>query len=702
MIKSGIYFVVCVLLSLTQMPAQTGFDASIVKIQHIVFSIDSRKQTTTVVLNANLQNPPDSFYQFIAAPFIPDKIELVRLNSIEWLDASTQPSIDDPFMPCHFTQRLSIGDGGYFGYIEEEPTKIVRQIVVRGVNGLERLTAENYSATQAEATSIQHYLEIGWNIIGLAIQRQNVSNQSQFDQTALPTPPIAVTYSRTQPEWLSPVFISEGTNSVPILTWVFADQKYLPENYPVYTVDFSQMHGFTSLVAQTGYLTDSPRGIANVLHDDYVRLRQELISSSEIGGFVLEMAEPIAENIYIDGGIPASVDTSPDAVWNNLVADKKFLTRLYTKLPSLSERPTPTFSKASDNEAFSNFVDLDDWVNPFAYWGCSSLDLISTQIEQNLPLEHQYFPELKADIAYPSGWQISFIEQRAPIKETSTDQYPSFYGIDDIRIFAPQTVDMSTFDTYFANGYPFPMFMVARVSTTYVRMPEPEEMLLGILKRENLPLTGHWLVGARYEPILDSADDYSRKGMLVALFAPPDDWRQNHAVYDAMIQYAQAYQFFTQPNLRHTLFWGNELNVVQIPFPENWMQSYVLGDGNTDETTHHRLHGDLYLTPQQTAALADTAYIRLRRLNNHDEKPLEAIVNAYHLDVTIAADDFGQFMPFSANGRRGYLYIKQIKDFPTLIVEISAPVVTYSKYEALLNTIKDGIVQAEIPAFWMG
>lgn len=682
MVRHNLLKLFCLFIVLAWLPTKIKAQQPSVQSQNIIFAVDTQTQITTMAVSLNITTQDDVFYGVLALPTTPLHIEPVRYNTMRLVDAFTQPIIDDPYPTCDLTSPAEYGDGGYFSSTDQEPTQMTDDKVANGKSGLKELSSWGLPDTYTSNPDLQYYLDNGWYILAMREHLLVDPTDFGFDNGALPTAPIAITFSGSQVKMPVPIGPGAQVSPVESLVWILADQQYRPQNSPAVTIDFSQIQGYMSLVADIGYPVN-PGRFSSELPADYPRLRQQTLDEYGNSAFVVEMAQPIDPQTYIDKQVDA-------AVWSHLLAGKHYLTRLYALLPMPTVETAPVFVPVTHQADVPYEVDLSNWLDPFDYWRCSSRDQISPETEANLPPEHRYIPELKADIAYPTGWQMTVMKDRNIAED---DQHP--YEVHNMWVFAPRLVSQADFDHLSGSKDQIPMLVLAQVSTTScIYPPDKNDVLLHTLGVSALPETIQWESAVRYEPILDAEHDYVQNGMLVALVAASDDWSHHQASYDAMLQYAAGYQFFTNPEFRHTLFLGDSTDIVQIPFPADW--------------TEYTQDGGHYIAPAGSTDLDEKPYIRLRPVPYQtDGEVLSGVIGDYSLDAATTLNDLKDMIPFSAYGREGYVFFRRLSiGWVTApegyIIEVSAPVSENRRNPDLLTHIRDGIIQADNPLVCLG
>jgi len=288
----------------------------------------------------------------------------------------------------------------------------------------------------------------------------------------------------------------------------------------------------------------------------------------------------------------------------DLITRFPYLTFLWTRMSPEQMTLDPVFVPSSLSEDVSLIVDLSE-VDPLKYWGCSSASALSDEQWARLPEEHTYFADLRLDIAHPADWVLSTIE---------TDPET---GLSPAYIYAPEPVDRATFDAFFAGATTPPMFVFAAgvyhdydMSDFWWERQNAFRSIFALPYAEDdlLSEEGRVPVYARHypqEPGSTTRWSSEIPAVLLGMLASEDDWAVDGPLYDTMLAYARAYQFYRTPDLRHTLFLdGYGLSVytasVQVPYPEGWEVYYS-----------KQRKSDILIKPQNFIGEKFIPYVRL-------------------------------------------------------------------------------------------
>ena len=137
--------ILLLLMSLTKIPSYALEQPLTLESQRIVFSIDKKANTTTMVVSYSLTGGNNKVYAFFAVPKSPLKIDTIGLNGLDFLDYWTNPNFNEPNFTIPYDACLLFRpDGGesaqaYYLSLDQEPTKILDYSIVRPYSFLKDL-----------------------------------------------------------------------------------------------------------------------------------------------------------------------------------------------------------------------------------------------------------------------------------------------------------------------------------------------------------------------------------------------------------------------------------------------------------------------------------------------------------------------------------------------------------------------------------
>jgi hypothetical protein len=536
--------------------------------ERVIFTVNG-DGTITIVLGISYEGEAEEFSWVFPVPSMPE-LSVAETASLEVLEVATTLQMEYPPCPCDHL-RMSGGGGGGGGpdilaaggvgpydYLvlggEDDPDALVTWLRENG-----------YGVPTEIEPVITAYVEEGMYFLAMRL-RQDFSTQA--------IQPIVITYQADQVIFPIRLTAIAAVEDMPINIWIFADKQYVPKNYEHPVPDFSRFRA-ASRVANVGerysynnataygYLDELRRYQA--LHDGHVFFTRLAGSSAAL----------LSDDHYF-WGMPTGQMVREDAFLMDLITRFPYLTYLWTRMSPEQMTLDPIFVANPLAEDVSLVVDLSETVNPLEYWGCSSARALSDEQWASLPEEHTYFADMHLDIVHPAEWVLSTIETESET-ETST-----------VYIYAPEAVDRATLDAFFASATTPPMFVFAEGVFPDYEMgfwwdrQEAFRSFFDLPYDEPLFEETHVPVYIRQypqEPGSDTRWSNEIPGVLLGMLASEEDWAVDGPLYETMLAYARAYQFYRTPDLRHTLFLdGYGLSrytaSVQVPYPEGWEVYY--------------------------------------------------------------------------------------------------------------------------------
>lgn len=482
------------------------------------------------------------------------------------------------------------------------------------------------------------------------------------------SPLILIRYRMTGDHLTVPLnaIFPETSTAIKTNLYVLADTPYTVENEPIIRIDPSVLRFETNQLARTlqatgpHYSTETPR-------QGYDRLAAEAMDSVEGREYLLPYVNT-ADHVQA----ALSGDTrlaEPREFLTTLLSDASYLTRLYTRYPPSQN---PVLVPAPDAPHVT--TDLAVLIDPVFYHGCTSELLYNPELESLLPANRVYVDDLRAYVPLPDGWKLfDFREIYAGVQvshfaaapEELSDEEASRLATGNAHTASAPVLGLAVFSVpYRDNGRrarpdidPFP---IAWSNAGFAQFPQMG--MNGALwfwpHPDTAPISLEWQQD-------ESAVAFAH-GVKIRMLAPYEDYLANAALYDAMVHSFSTFQFFTHPDLRHTLFLGTLENHVEIGYPEGWEMLY-----HPDQ--------DRYILPDGSIAPEQQPYVRIRAVVEDD------------LDSTLA-QTFGISLqdatpiPFSRNGRRGFVRLETGR-YLNWVIEYSAPTDQYASVETTLRTM---------------
>ena len=207
------------------------------------------------------------------------------------------------------------------------------------------------------------------------------------------------------------------------------------------------------------------------------------------------------------------------------------------------------------------------------------------------------------------------------------------------------------------------------------------------------------------EPGVDHWESNTVPVVFLSMLAGEEDWAANGPLYEGMLAYARAFQYYRTPELRHTLFLdGYGLSVytasVQVPYPANW-----------EVLSAHKREGEILIRPRGFISELYGPYARLIPLRQvvapivFDEggdvlsAVLDWVWEAYRLPQdereaewrhAIQCED--KALPFSSENPEGASgWVKVTRGY---VIEYSAPAKWIKQYGDVLQLMAEGTPSA--------
>lgn len=659
--------------------------------ERIIFMVNKSQQTITAIVGINYVGSAKDFSWVVPVPSAP-KLDVAATLSLNVLDSTTSVQVNDPPDYCGqlFPNLVEFGGGGGGGggYLETGQVGPYDYAVIYNKNATEMvdwLRNNGYRVTPEMEPIIVQYVKEGMYFLAMRLHQGE-------DVSAIQ--PIVMTYKANHP--MIPIRLTAvaAVKDMPIITWIFGDTQYIPKNYAHPTVDFS---GFTGPNEVTniglGYSSRmfySPMGQYN---SELKHIQEQYKGLA----YITEYAQPSAK--LLAGSYDGDTSVQGDPLLPDLIKKYPYVTRLRAQMSPEQMTVDPTFVPASGRADVSNIITLGKQVgvDPILYSGCSSRSALSKNLASKVPKTHTHFVDWQFDVAHPDGWVLSQLNVNDQI----------------VRVFAPVAVDGDTLNAFFAGDDTVPMFIFTEmhewagggaVGATEQKTNNIAK-LLKVLKQtpDNFVMPGseqHTPVDMRYQPTLGYSQTSTFQGVLFGILTRTSDWRANGTLYDAMLNYAKSYQYYTRPDFRYTLFLNppdfSQPMILQIPFPEGWAEQTNTGGDvliMPDGASRTESSPSMRLTPVipfpsnfYTSDFTDEYY------KNYRNGVIKWAIGYYGLtnkidpaSLSTCRDDTPIVTAFEKDGRKGYVVLTN-----EFIVGVYAPKANFARYKDTLVAMLDG------------
>ncbi len=644
--------------------------------ERIIFLVN-KDETITAIVGINYTGAAEDFSWVVPVPS-PPVLDVAETASLDALQLATDVRFNPPDGYCnelfYYDGRGGGGGGGMF--LEEGHVGPYDYAILGSEDPDEMITwlrDNGYRITEEMEPLVQVYVEEGMYFLAMKLSQQAEVGDIQ---------PVVMTYESTKP--MIPIRLTAvaAIPNMPIITWIFADTQYMPENYAHPQPDFSQFQTSNRVksIGRISSLFDFTMDDAgNFLSGDMSRYQgeQRRIQERFDGlAFITEYAAPTSQ-------LPEGLRQDP--LLQRLQDEYDYLTRLRAQMSPDQMTVDPMFIPAPSAPDVSNVIELDDYVDPLHYWGCSSRTALGVN-RDDVPDAHTRIDSLQLDIAHPVDWQLSEFS----------------IGGEPVRVFAPEAVDASIIQAAFRGDDSPPMFVIVEGRTGDSLMYDPRTLIASRLEKSENSL---W-PGMREGNISPYGNffqyrvhpfqyEYEASGVAFAILADGDDWAQHEATYRAMLDYAASFQYYLRDDLPHTMMLGTYYGPLDAPYnvpvffsyPEGWVEHLTdgvitasLDDAPGDAAPLVRLldmdqRGVFTPSPRLTTVEQLASY----NLSEESIRAIEA-AEASGCNTDLPA------VPFEQDGRAGYVRFERV-----YLIEASVAAEAFADYDETLLAIAESM-----------
>lgn len=399
--------------------------------------------------------------------------------------------------------------------------------------------------------------------------------------------PVLITYQSA--EIRVPLSAFPAREKRETLFWLFGPDAYQAENFATEQVDFTHFdtqHQVSHIGA--GFPTWTFVDFQN----HYTKALSELATAHDGRAVVREMTLP-AESIAEGRARTVSFrieDAADYPLLARLVDGADHETRLYAPKPPDEDI---SFMPDAAAEIRSNHVQLDDWVDPLAYWGCSSRTQPSFADSDALPETSTHLPDLRLNVHHPAGWGLSeftvesggdlaaLSDYRQRLGTRQEGEPPTESVTRRVVVLSPEVVTAQTLHDYYVGQPTPPMFVAAPIDYYLEGMSQsaPLKFLLtGEYESETAPLTRRRYDPEPTAPTGSVTDSVAASGVAFGILTTPEDATANQTLYQAMLNQAALFRYYASPDFAHTLFlngprsFKEDIFLIMIPYPEGWIE----------------------------------------------------------------------------------------------------------------------------------
>ena len=628
--------------------------------ERIIFTVNG-DGTITAIVGINYTGAAEDFSWIVPVPSRPE-LDVVETESLDLLQRRTQVRFQRPPNYCIGTYIFDgRGGGGGEGFFAEEGHVGPYDFAIVGSSRSSELVNwlrdNDYVVTDDMIPIIELYVKEEMLFLAMKLSQEAEVGDIQ---------PIVITYEAENPSIPIRLTAVAAVPNMPVLTWIFAETQYVPENYEHPEPDFSDFRA-PSQVATIGKfdqafdIFDDPETRQTLFGDSgRYQLYQRRIQDEFNGqAFLTE---------YAGESAAFAEDFADDPFLTNLVTRFPYLTRLRAQLSPSEMTLDPIFISDTAAAEVSNTVDLGLHVDPLHYWGCSTRSAIDTEVLQNLPRSSTYIEAWNLHVVHPPDWILSEFE---------------IDGV-GIKAMSPVPLDLNTIITAYLRGNHPPMFLIGEIAGRNERIFHDPPSYWSINRplglRTDLTLPSPERVRTEEVRPYPFTNEGEGGGLVFGMLATLEDWRDNRAMYEAMLQYARDFQYYLDERLMHTLMVGNPFegdlyhHESMFGYPQHWREftdEYGIVTVVTDEFgSNNQPHARLVNRSNMSG------FESLAEAYDLSAESLEALTSAGRAEV---CPTVYPIVPFAREGRSGYLAFNN-----HYFLEVSAPPDTIADEEMLM------------------
>ncbi|GEM_PF-697890 len=505
--------------------------------ERIIFTMND-DETISAIVGIDYEGSAEDFSWVVPVPSIPE-LDVAPTSALDVIQNATNPRMNPPPNYCRGVvwNYGGLGGGGG-GFLEEGNLGPYDYAIIGSDNPRELidwLRDNGYIVTEPMEPIIAEYV-----IEGMYFVAMKLSNDADVGDIQ----PVVMTYKSDKPVIPLRLTAVAALDNMPVLVWIFGNSPYSPENYVHAEVDFGSFRTTSQLRTPWDF---------NDATSDYLNARNDIQDKHDGRAFITEYAMPSVNLLEIN----ETVIEEPYLV--DLINSYPFVTRLRAQLSPDQMTIDPSFVPDTLQNHVPRTIQLEDHVDPLHYWGCSTREFDTSEIEQLLPnqtlLPNQSLLPGQATFRYPDGWV----------------QTPLIYNERSLIAYAPQTVTPEILDAYFYDGVSEFAIVLQYTITGDLFYAGPRQILnLGedYERPENIDTRLF-----DYNPLFSNADEPDIGFYYLTLRST------DRSLYNAMTNHMLSYTYYMHPQLRNTLalaeipddYFGSS---VLMGFPEGWTEFY--------------------------------------------------------------------------------------------------------------------------------
>ena len=590
----------------------------------------------------------------------------------------TDPIIEAPEIPCQLNPTITYGHG-FLPYVEYYPPQNAELTEFEDAQ-----SAINWMQERVESVGYIHSSDDNPRFVGMSITPQSevpvgeYSNGGSYNVNVSAT--LLVEYPGNEPYFPLHIRAStyethldnyDQTGYMPVTAYVFADIPYEVSNMRVLTVDLSTVTSGSNIIENIMRDFDGTPIFFNTLDGNYYSRLNQAVHEALGHGFITEFIGQFDDSLSVNFR-----ETYPETatLFREITTNYPIMTRFRTFLHDDYDVLNPIFTPSPNLVSFQ--INLAHEVDPAQFYGCSTRSLYDAELESRLPEGRSYLADLQIQVAHPQGWTLS--QPR-----------------NNLYALSPGLIDNATLIAVESGEDGPAMFVLQPFQQQFAH--DQNHTFLPDHTWEPFSDAGRTIprsIGARnaftiYFPSNSNASPYNNedlgtaRGIRMAIITTHEDYAENQAMYDDMLTYVATRQFWLSPLLRHTIFIDGPDDLVQIGYPESWIEA-LDADGNR------------VILPESAGVTDDSVpMIRVLSVPRDWAGDLVGwmILRYGFIDQELLTVENPVPIPFEHDGRRGYLL--RAEGTPSRVVEISAPTNDYQSYRGLLETIAETAIIVE-------
>jgi hypothetical protein len=531
--------------------------------ERIIFTING-DGTITAIVGINYVGEAADFSWVVPVPS-PPELDVAEASTLTTLDLATLVGLRRPTFSCGPLDP-SIGLGGDkgspSGIINASGTVGPFEYVVLSSDDpdelVEWLRENDYRVETEMEPVIDVYVQADMYFLAMKLRSDADVGDIQ---------PVVMTYESDQP--MIPIRLTAvaAVDNMPIITWIFANTQYVPQNYAHPSFPFERLSGLQQVASHGVYgnYYFSPTF-------QYAPLRDQVLAEHDGQAFMTEYAGPssiVMETTSTSGfGIPR------EPYLEDLAGRFPYLTRLYGRMSPEQMTLDPIFVPDPNAPDYSNVIELDDHVDPIAYGGCSTRSMLREDDQAQLPDGRTRIEEWQFTMVHPDDWVLSQMTLQSEAHYDDGDEV-------EIYVLSPEMVTLDTIRAFLNGDDTPPMLMMMEANGDWLGFYDRPEL---ILERFGLDIEteirGHDEAGFIRYQYDSNYDENARRGVLYAIFATEADWEANRDLYNFMSWYGRRMQYYRDPDLPHTLylpvFYVGYGHRIEIAYDEGWVENMTL------------------------------------------------------------------------------------------------------------------------------